>query len=61
LFLDELEIILSTEGQSRIAYIVCRIAQYASRATQYENTDGRNCPELFFDFRQIDNKSQGRI
>jgi len=25
-----------TEGQSRIAYIVYRIAQYASRTTQYE-------------------------
>ncbi len=28
---------ISVEGQSRIAYIVCRIAQYASRTTQYEN------------------------
>jgi len=31
-----LEIHTAAEEQSRIAYIVCRIAQYASRTTQYE-------------------------
>ena len=40
----------AAEGQSRIAYIVCRIAQYASLTTQYENGDGRNYPEVFLGF-----------
>jgi len=40
---------LLAEEQSRIAYIVCRIAQYASRTTQYKNGDEKNCPSAFLD------------